>query len=191
MDPIWKNLSAQPFGPVCAVDDLQIRRLEKGLGFRLPSQLRDAFKAFGAAIAFDADVTFVPLELSGMEDDEGELSVDMFYGPCPGEHGIEDANRIYRGEQVPSGFAVLAPSNFGDQICIEVSSGRIFFWHHEAERDDQILFLAAQSFDALLAALRVKPEVDVDLSGVIWEKCVFNLPEPDPSLRRRDKRSTE
>ena len=186
LDPIWKNLSAQPFGPVCAVDDLRIRRLEKRLGFRLPSQLRDAFKAFGAAIAFDADVTFVPLELSGMED-EGELSIDMFYGPCPGEHGIEEANQMYRGEQVPPGFAVLGSSAFGDQLCIEVSSGRIFFWHHEAEREDRMLFLAAQSFEELLSALRMRPEGDVDLSGVIWEKCVFNLPEPHPSLRRRGK----
>ena len=186
MDPIWKNLSAQPFGPTCAVDDLRIRRLEKQLGFALPSQLRDAFKAFGAAIEFDGDVTFVPLEASGVEDERGELALDMFYGPCPGEHSLESANRMYRGEQVPSNFAVLASSNSGDQLCIEVSSGRIFFWHHEAEHEDEMLFLAAQSFEELLKALRVRREADVD-SGVIWDKCVFDLPDPDPSLRRRNK----
>lgn len=65
-------------------------------------------------------------------------------------------------QRIPSDFVPIADDPYGNQICIAISGpnyGKIYFWDHEFETDDEVLptmdnmTLIAQSFANFLEAL--------------------------------------
>lgn len=141
------NVSIDPTAELLAV--------EKELNYSPAEPLREILIYFGGAIIFDNEIRFKPMQATGLEDTDGCHGLELLYGVPRNANGLREKNFIYR-LQLPNGLVAFAESAGGNIIGIEKSTGRVFFWHHEATSTEKSTFAIAQNihdfFDILSVA---------------------------------------
>lgn len=86
--------------------------IESQLKALLPSELRQLYDSFSAAIVFDQNIVF-PAPGCRFANEEGLISIELILGPTDGDSGILQANNRLKG-QIPDdtiAFAELAGGN--------------------------------------------------------------------------------
>lgn len=84
------------------------------------------------------------------------FSIDMIHGRNSGRYGLAAAFETYGARLVQSVPIAAAPG--GDLLVMERSSGRIFFWDHEADRPEDQLDMGAvvaESFEDMVERLEM------------------------------------
>lgn len=147
----------------CSYSESDIESLsvvESKLSVDLPRELRSLLSTYQCSIIFDSMVWFRPKQLTGLEDVDGSLDLEMIYGLVKGCSGLLEQNGSY-SDQVPSNCIVVGASSGGDQICLDRHSSAILFWHHEAQTDEESLFVIADSFLEFVGLLFSKDDGDI------------------------------
>ncbi|GAA4805545.1 SMI1/KNR4 family protein [Lysobacter hankyongensis] len=141
------KLGPEALSAPSAQPEIDLLQTERDLDIELPQSLRQILLQYAAPVVFAHGARFRPDTLCGVEGRDGHLTLLTLYGPGAGDSGLLAMNRMY-SDQVPPLMAVIGESPGGNQLCIERTSGRIYFWNHEAEHDEAALTAVAESFDA-------------------------------------------
>ncbi|HEV7369455.1 SMI1/KNR4 family protein [Arenibaculum sp.] len=135
-----------------ALDEARLADFEADLGFTLPEDYRDFLLAHNGGTPVPS--TFVSAR-------EGEDRIESLYGlhDGPDHLRLDEMWGIYR-RRLPRGVLPVGDDPFGNAICIALAGrhrGRIYFWDHEREPEDdpfEALTALADGFTAFLASLR-------------------------------------
>jgi hypothetical protein len=138
MDVNFVRTGAELIGTVSADPASDLRDAERELAIELPDELRALLLEIKGAVFFSKGAKYIPDVSSGLEDREGFLWLVSLYGPGHGDNSLLLNNRRYR-DQIPATMVTIGDSPGGSQICLERESGKIFFWNHEAEFDEDTL----------------------------------------------------
>jgi hypothetical protein len=157
LESIRSVLGAKAFGKVSNQPQSDLEATERELSVSLPGELREVLVSFGAAVVFEKGAMFKPNQPTSMEDSEGLLSLDVLYGVASGDHGLRKQNATFR-DQIGPALVAIGDAGGGDQVCLEKTSGRILFWYHEANTDEESLFEIAPDFVSFMQ--RLEPESD-------------------------------
>lgn len=143
-------------------------QVESELNITFTDGYKSVLSGFDNSIVFDHGAMYKPVQNSPVDTLEGFQSLEMLYG-LQGDSNLVDKNRMYKG-QIPEDFIVIGESIGGNQICLSRSSGKVYFWFHEAEFEDNSLFEVAPIVDDFIKGL-VRDEMldsgnrEVDESG--------------------------
>jgi hypothetical protein len=133
----------------------RLEEFEAKIGSRLPEDYREFLINHNGGKPMPCD--FVVTEK------EGSDSLHVIYGiHCgPSYANLEEVNALYSG-RIPRSLITFAEDPFGNAICIGINgdnSGKVFFWDHELESDDEVepdyenITLLAESFSEFLSGL--------------------------------------
>ncbi|MBC8029830.1 MAG: SMI1/KNR4 family protein [Pyrinomonadaceae bacterium] len=175
MDEFELKFGASAHGKVSIDAELDVVSFERRISYTLPEELRQILVHFGAAVIFQKDVKFKPNERTFLEDSDGYHALEILYGTAQDSNGLENKNATYQ-DQVPSGLIVLGESPGGNQVCLDKSTGRVIFWHHEAVADEESVFEIANDFGDFINRLQVDnihPASEPD--GIVKEKSFLNF----------------
>lgn len=146
------KLGPEALSAPSAQPDLDLLETERELDIELPESLREILLQYGAPVVFANGARFRPDSLCGLEGRDGYLTLLTLYGPGAGDSGLLAMNRSY-SDQIPPLMAVIGELPGGNQLCFERTSGRIYFWNHEAEHDEVSLTAVSESFGAFRGRL--------------------------------------
>jgi hypothetical protein len=145
---IMEIRESNAYGPLSA---FRLTAFEDRLGFTLPDEYRDFLLAHNGG-------TPVPATFSS--EREGEDRVESLYGlhDGPDHLRLDEMWDIYR-RRLPRGLLPIGADPFGNALCIALSGphrGRIYFWDHEYEPQDdpfEALTPLADGFAMFLGSL--------------------------------------
>lgn len=115
------------------IDVSGLDRFEKLIGASLPVDYRQFLNDHNGGKPSPSDFN--------ISEEEGEGSIHHFYGLHDGPNyaNLEASFKVYR-ERMPSTMIPIADDSGGNSICLGISGddfGRIFFWDHESEADEE------------------------------------------------------
>ena len=96
---------------------------------------------------------------------EEDSSVHYFYALREGQIGnLEGTSKIFRG-RIPPDYLAIATDPFGNKILLRIATrnpGKIYFWDHEKEEDEDMptlrnMSLIANSFTEFVEGLEAEP----------------------------------
>lgn len=125
-----------------------INDLEDKYNIILSVEYKEFLNEYGGGFLED-DFLYKPIERSPMTSEDGYALVDYFYG-----EEIEKKIEMYY-ERFGNRIIPIASAPGGNLICIGIGEefrGKIFYWYHENEEEDDVndlrstLFLVAESF---------------------------------------------
>ncbi|WP_421849475.1 SMI1/KNR4 family protein [Marinomonas sp.] len=150
-----------------SLDKGSISQVESELNITFTDGYESVLKSFDNSIVFDHGTIYKPVQNSPVDTSDGYQSLEMLYG-LQGASNLVDKNKMYK-DQIPEDCVVIGESIGGSQICLSRSSGKVYFWFHEAEFDDSSLFEISPVVDDFIKRL-VRDEIvagnrDVDESG--------------------------
>lgn len=151
-----------------SLDKHSISQVESELNITFTDGYKSVLKSFDNSIIFDHGAVYKPVQNSPVDTSDGFQSLELLYG-LHGDSNLVDKNRMYK-EQIPEDCVVIGESIGGSQICLSRSSGKVYFWFHEAEFEDNSLFEIAPIVDDFIKGL-VRDEMldsgkrEVDESG--------------------------
>jgi len=134
-----------------------IRKVEASLGFPIPKQLRELL-----AVAHGGQPTRQTLLFREGANQYRMIEFRNLYtvgGPDPGSDLAWTYETLVRerGDLRPS-LLPFGDNEGGDEFCIEVDSGRIFFWEHEFPRES----LVSENLEAFFAGMLTDEEAEQD-----------------------------
>lgn len=95
------------------------------------------------------------------DNEDDATDVHCFFGVgVKGADGFDWILEVFTG-RIPDGYIPIAGDSGGNLVCMDLrhdGAGRIYFWDHEFEADEEApsmdnMYLVANSFTAFLAAL--------------------------------------
>ena len=128
-----------------------ISQVESDLNVTFTDAYKSVLKGFDSSIVFDYGAVYKPAQKSPVDTYDGFQSLEILYG-LQGDSNLVNKNKMYK-EQIPDDFVVIGESIGGSQMCISRRSGKIYFWFHEAEFEDNSLFEIAESVDDFIKGL--------------------------------------
>lgn len=155
----------------------QLKELEMNIGNQLPSDYKDFLKKYGGCYLeskkttdeIEYDVCYKPLEKDpwmGKGDDTQLL--EGFYGLANDHNSLQKAIDTY-SDRFPRNIIPIASSAGGNEICMDIDNGKIFFWDHELSHPDKDFFLIANSFEEFVFSLVDEPiEADKEDDGILY-----------------------
>ncbi len=161
MNEIMKRLDAVLYRSESESPDKDMENIILSLSFEFPSELKELMLEFKGAIFFDNGAKFKPEGECILVASDGYLSLNTIYGIAENDYGILSVNKSYE-DQMPDSVIIIGESNGGNQICIEKSTGSIFFWNHEGTPNVDELFYVAPSFSEFLLKLEVQEQGGLD-----------------------------
>lgn len=146
----FKNLGARALNAGSA-EQCTFAQIDSELNIRFTDKYQSLLKNLKGSIVFDSGAVFKPKQKSPVDTIDGFQSLEMLYG-LQGDSNLIYKNKMYN-EQVPEGYVVIGESIGGNQICISREDGKVYFWFHEAEVEDNSLFEIACNVDDFLEGL--------------------------------------
>lgn len=116
------------------ITEAEITNLEKSFGIRLPAEYKEFLLANNGAYVKPNEFSFQT------ENGEDYSCLSWLYGIQKGDDDdVIEANR-FRAGRFPDGFLAIGTDPGGNAICISCkddgSFGKIYFWDHEREADE-------------------------------------------------------
>ncbi|WP_323756668.1 SMI1/KNR4 family protein [Roseivirga sp.] len=136
----------------------QIGQIEKELSFKFPQEFRSHLLNYNGG---RCDPNVFKFQENGKP---AYSSIDWFLSVYDGEYdNFKKYYTIYKIDEkrLPSNIVPIAHDPGGNLICLEIDTGRVFFWNHEREVDYSIssdtdysnLYLVANNFNEFLEGL--------------------------------------
>ena len=80
------------------------------------------------------------------------ISITFLFGRTQDNYGLNYiANHL--PADIPSSYIPIAECDWGDFICFEINSGKIFYWWHEALYESECFYLLANDINEFIAHL--------------------------------------
>lgn len=162
-DQLLKQLQARVLNESGSPQTLS--EVETTLSFSFTGYLREVLKKYEGPVVFDNGAKFKPNEKTPVDDELGYQSIEVLYGLSSGDNGILEKYKMYK-DQIPDGFISIGEAPGGNQICIEIQSLKVFFWHHESIADSESLYEIASNFDEFFSRLEPDDSQVVEPKGV-------------------------
>jgi len=144
------------------IDINDIRELETRLNFKLDDKYTAHLLKYNGGSCEPSIFKFIENEV------ETESSIRAFFAVKSGdEDDIEENFEVYKSEskRMPDSIFPIAYDSFGNLVCINSTSGKVYFWNHEKEVDYSIesdevrtnLHFIAEDFEKFLEGLYDEP----------------------------------
>lgn len=146
------KFGAVTMGNVSTNADFELSTFEAQINFLFPESLRKILVFLGGAIVFEKRVKFKPKQKTMLEGEDGYHGLELLYGVAKDGNGLREKNLVFQ-EQLPSGLVAFGESAGGNLVCLEKSTERVMYWHHEAEFNEKSVFEISENFDSFLNAL--------------------------------------
>lgn len=168
---ILNTLGARTLKDTPTITEDDISKLESFLNIVFPKTYKSILLEFGDTIVFDKGAKYQPDFKSPVDGSDGYQDVIQLYGAVNNENGLLHQNKVYREKngQLPSSVITIGESSGGNQICIELQTGKILFWHHEAYNSSEEFFVISSSFDSFINRLKPDNEENNSISSVVDE----------------------
>lgn len=157
-----KELNLIPAGgELQVVSQSDINDFERILSKQLPGEYKWFLCEYGAC-CFRDNVIFKAAETCPWFDD-GVGAISYFYGLRPAKNNLpslEQALESYR-DQLPPNTIPIGDDMFGNLICLDLAKdnyGKVLFWNHESETEQEQFCLIADSFEKFLGSFYELPE---------------------------------
>ena len=169
------RLGAVKFGNVSNDPGSDLSIFETRIDFSLPETLRNILLFFGSAIVFEKRVKFKPNQRTMLEGEDVHHGLGLLFGVAQDRNGLREKNIAFQ-EQLLSGLVAFGESNGGNLVCLEKTTGRVVFWHHEAVSDDKSVFEISTNLDDFLKSLTndTTPEQS-KAQGIVSEKSFLDF----------------
>jgi SMI1-KNR4 cell-wall len=141
---------------------LEISNFERINELKFPDQYRDFLAKFNIGLP----------EANIIESVDLTTSVSVFYGICKNHPRDLLANKNMFEGRLPKNVITIAEAGGGDQICLQLETGAIFFWNHEEEcGEDELpsydnMSLLSPSFEGFLNNIKPYKSEDADLGSM-------------------------
>lgn len=128
-------------GPFIPMPEAEAETLERTIGTRLPESYRNFLTACGA-VGFNGYVYYTSLEplRPYIAGDTKCGHFGIFYGAAANdEYSVAENLDTYR-DRMPEVLIPIGEDGGGNQICLGIAGaelGRIYFWDHEDEWDEE------------------------------------------------------
>lgn len=123
--------------PRVPMKSIELARIEKELKVTLPEDYRRFLLEIGGC-AFFGMRWVGPIQTRG--PDWSRENVNVLYGSELGKnHVLREEIKVYKN-RIPRSLIPIGAGGFGDQFCLGIigeDSGKVYFWDHENERDEQ------------------------------------------------------
>ncbi|WP_025122862.1 MULTISPECIES: SMI1/KNR4 family protein [unclassified Serratia (in: enterobacteria)] len=96
----------------------------------------------------------------------GYIDVIFLYGLSDDDNGLLYRISMY-SSNIPSGYYPLGESSGGDQVCINIKTGEIYFWWHEAPTDPESLYFLSKNIESFIDRLTPIEGYEEDLDNTI------------------------
>lgn len=126
-------------------DKFSMSQVESELNIRFTDGYKSVLKSFSGPILFDHGAAYKSVQKSPVDNADSSQSLEVLYR-LQGDSNLVYKNKMYK-DQIPEGYVVIGESVGGNKICISRSSGKVYFWFHEAELRDNSLFEVSSSVD--------------------------------------------
>ncbi len=134
-------------------DQCSYEQIRSELSISLPNEYVSVLKFYSGSIVFDNGAAFKPKQKTPVDSSNNFQSLEVLYG-LSGDSNLIKINKMYK-DQIPAGFITIGEAVGGNQICISINGGGIYFWFHEAKYSDESLFLVSNSLDDFINSLMV------------------------------------
>lgn len=125
--------------PLAPMPEAEIADLERSLAARLPEGYRSFLATYGST-AFEQYTDFETLKpMRPWLSQETGWHFDLFYGAAASLYTIKDRIKCYQ-DRMPETLLPIGGDGGGNQICLGIAGperGRIYFWDHEDEWDEE------------------------------------------------------
>ncbi len=148
--------------------DSKLEEIESFFNIKFSETHKSILKKFGNAIVFDEGAKYKPKVNSPLDDSEGFQNIEVLYGISDNDNGLINKNKMY-SEQLPPSIITIGEAPGGNQVCINKDNGKVLFWHHEADNEENMLFEIAPSFDEFISQLKPDNESQSINSSAIEE----------------------
>ncbi|MGG3628325.1 SMI1/KNR4 family protein [Bacillus licheniformis] len=141
--------------------NIEIEDLEQKLGKQLHSDYKKFLVKYGGCSLesrktnddVEFDVCYRPIEKDPWMgvNDETQL-LESFYGFQTNIDNIMDIVDTY-SDRFPETIIAIAGSPGGNEICLDLDNGKVFFWDHELRNPEKDFYLIANSFEDFILSL--------------------------------------
>ncbi len=151
-----------------------IETIERIVGTELPVSLVKILLKFPNCVCFENGAIFEPQSSTQRIGGNDCKSLDFLYGRSSDDWvGILETTLSYRRHDFfPAGFITIGDAGGGNQICLEVKSGKICYWRHDVGSDvNECLVPIAENFATFFSSLRPEEPTlysDEDLGTFTW-----------------------
>lgn len=153
MNEIFRNLKAKCLGESQDQSN-QLIKIESHINLKLPKELADILTEAGGPIMFDEGAKFKPSSLSGREDPDGYMDLEILYDLSHRQNSIISRHEMLH-TQLPSNLLAIGGVAGGDQICLDRNSPRVIYWKHDAPDEESISEIAPTFTDFIT---RLEPD---------------------------------
>ena len=146
-------------------------KIEAQLDAKLPKEYRSFLEANKTTLKFDTTIGYIPIKPSPWASSKnGMQHLDMLYGLASNKNSLLNNLNNY-ADRIPDGCLPIGDAGGGNQILLSTrleDYGKIYFWNHEEEVNEQGdratgdagMYLAADSFVDFVGRLSVEEDED-------------------------------
>lgn len=139
------------------VDPSSLTRLETIYQEIIPDVFKFFYEKYGP-FSFNKNVGIKCLAKNPIGGDDNVVSANYFYSFEQGSECSIDSFLSTYPELLRQKLLPICEGEPGDLICIELNSGRLYYWCHE-EGENENLYLVAENFMDFIVRLEVQEDV--------------------------------
>lgn len=147
------------------LENRNVMTLEKEFNVKLPKSYTEFIKEYGS-IRFDNHIRIKAKEVVIVSDKDNTIPIDNFFDFSNEKSSVMRMNEIFKGN-LPNNVLPICEGVAGDLVVIDLSDksyGKVFYWHHEHEEDNDGLSLLANNFDDFLMDLFLYRDLEDTIS---------------------------